>query len=511
MALSSNSGHGVKQKASRPQRASLRKQKSGGEENAMGSESEITENTKVELVNGHFSPRDGAMSYDEQETGFENDLKKKHNNKSSQKQIQDEPQSMPYNSSSLRQSARLYSKVQYSSDSNSSFVSPDPPKRQRGNGSTAHKQLTKPGKTETSLVNNSTSHKEQNEQESVRVLRRPKKTSQRNSDDLVGDSTDFPTYDDEERRRQKEPSDRKRLTKPHKTDTFVVQDSTSHKEQNEQDSVRRSRRPRKTSQRNSDDLVGDSTDFPTDDDEERRRQKEPSDRKRLTKPHKTETSVVQDSTSHKEQNEQDSVRRSRRPKKTSQRNSDNLVADSIGFPTDDDEERKRQEPSDRKRLTKPHKTETFVVQDSTSHKEQNEQDSVRRSRRPRKTSQRNSDDLVADSIDFPTDDDVDDYEERRRHNKKPAHTLLLKRTRQRKAKSELKTNGHHAFSEDMHSEHETERVQRTVSNNRGSKKTETGKVNTKIKKPQTENSHINEQDELLDGKWTEEEQQKLHE
>ncbi len=47
MALSSNSGHGVKQKASRPQRASLRKQKSGGEENAMGSESEITENTKV--------------------------------------------------------------------------------------------------------------------------------------------------------------------------------------------------------------------------------------------------------------------------------------------------------------------------------------------------------------------------------------------------------------------------------------------------------------------------------
>ncbi len=444
MALSSNSGHGVKQKVSRPQRASLRKQKSVGEENAMGSESEITENTKVESVNGHFSPRDGAMSYDEQETGFENDLKKKHNNKSSQNQIQGEPQSMPYNSSSLRQSARLYSKVQYSSDSNSSFVSPDPPKRQRGNGSTAHKQLTKPGKTETSLVNNSTSHKEQNEQDSVRRSRRPKKTSQRNSDDLVGDSTDFPTDDDEERRRQKEPSDHKRLSKPHKTDTFVVQDSTSHKEQNEQDSVRRSRRPRKTSQRNSDDLVGDSTDFPTDDDEERRRQKE---------------------------------------------------------------------PSDRKRLTKPHKTETFVVQDSTSHKEQNEQDSVRRSRRPRKTSQRNSDDLVADSIDFPTDDDVDDYEERRRHNKKPAHTLLLKRTRQRKAKSELKTNGHHAFSEDMHSEHstETERVQRAVSNNRGSKKTETGKANTKIKKPQTENSHINEQDELLDGKWTEEEQQKLHE
>ncbi len=42
---------------------------------------------------------------------------------------------------------------------------------------------------------------------------------------------------------------------------------------------------------------------------------------------------------------------------------------------------------------------------------------MRRSRRPRKTSQRNSDDLVADSIDFPTDDDVDDYEERRRHKR----------------------------------------------------------------------------------------------
>ncbi len=239
MALSSNSGHGVKQKVSRPQRASLRKQKSVGEENAMGSEWEITENTKVESVNSHFSTRDGAMSYDEQETGFENDLKKKHNNKSSQKQIQDEPQSMPYNSSSLRQSAPLYSKVQNSSDSNSSFVSPDPPKRQIGNGSTAHKRLSKPHKTETFVVQDSTSHKEQNEQDSVRVLRRPKKTSQRNSDDLVGDSTDFPTDDDEERRRKKEPSERKRLSKPHKTETFVVQDSTSHKEQNEQDSVRR--------------------------------------------------------------------------------------------------------------------------------------------------------------------------------------------------------------------------------------------------------------------------------
>ncbi len=301
MALSSNSGHGVKQKASRPQRASLRKQQSGGVENTMGSESEMTENTKAESGNGHFLPRDGAMSYDEQETRFENDPKTKHNNKYSQKQIQDEPQSMPHDSSSLRRSARIYSKTQYSTDSNSSFASPDPPKSQRGKGSTDHKPLTKPLNTETSLVKN-----------------------------------------------------------------------------------------------------------------------------------------------------------------------------------------------------------------STSHKEQNEEDSVRRSRRPKKTSQRNSDVLVGDSIDLPTDDDD---EESRRHNKKHARTLLLKRTRQRKAKSELKTNGHLASSEDMHSEHseDEESVQHAVSNNRRSKKSETGKANTRSKKPQTENSHMNEQDELLDGKWTEEELQKLHE
>ncbi|KAF4102285.1 hypothetical protein G5714_017085 [Onychostoma macrolepis] len=371
MALSSNLGHGVKQKASRPQRASLRKQQSGGEENAMGSESEMMENTKVESVNGHFSPRDGSVSYDEQETRFENHPKTKHNNRSSQKQIQDEPQSMPHDSSSLRRSARIYSKAQYSTDSNSSFASPDPPKRQRGKGSTDHKQLTKPDKTETSLLKNSTSHKEQNEQDSVRVLRRPKTTSLRNSDVLVGDSIDFPTDDD---------------------------------------------------------------------DEERRRHKKPADCKQLTKPDKAETSVVQDSTSHKEQNEQDSVRRSRRPKKILQRNSDDV--------------------------------------------------------------------LVGDSIDFPTDD-----EERRRHDKKPARTLLLKRTRQRKAKSEFKTNGHLASSEDMHSEHseDEESVQRAVSNNRRSNKSETGKANTRSKKPQTENRHMNEQDELLNGKWTEEELQKLHE
>ncbi|KAL1257929.1 hypothetical protein QQF64_011173 [Cirrhinus molitorella] len=370
MALSSNLGHAVKQKASRPQRASLRKQQSGGEENAMGSESEMMENTKVDSV------RAGAMSYDEQEIDFENDPKTKRNSKSSQKQIQDEPQSMTHDNSSLRRSARIYSRAQYSTDSNSSFASPDPPKRRRGKGST----------------------------------------------------------------------DGKQLTKPHKTETSVVQDSTSHKEQNELDSVRRSRRPKNISQRYSDDvLVGDSIDFPTDEDEERRQHdKKPADRKQLTNSRKTETSVVQDSTSHKEQNELDSVRRSRRPKKISQRYSnDVLVGDSIDFPTDDD-------------------------------------------------------------------DDDDDDEERRRHKKKPAHTL---RTRQRKAKSEFKTNGHPASSEDMHSEHseDEESTQHAVSKNRRSKKSETGKANTRSKKPQTENSNANEQDELLDGKWTEEELQKLHE
>ncbi|XP_026142077.1 mis18-binding protein 1 [Carassius auratus] len=364
MALSSKLGHGMKQKAIRPQRASLRKQQSRGEENAMGSESEMMENTKIDSVNGHFAPRDGSMSYDEQETGSENDLKPKHKKKSSQKQIQDEPQSMPHDSSSLRRSARIYSKAQYSTDSNSSFASPDPPKWQKGKGSTDHKPLTNPHKTELSMVKNSTSHKEQNQQDStVRVLRRPQKTSPRNSDVLVGDSIDFPTYNDDEERR--------------------------------------------------------------------RHNKKPADRKLLTKPHKTETSVVQDFTSQKEQNEQDSVRRSRRPKKILQRNSDDV--------------------------------------------------------------------LVGDSIDFPKDDDV----ERRRHDKKP---------RQRKAKSELKTNGHLAFSEDMHSEHSEgeESVQHTVSNNR-SKKSETGKANTRSKKPQTESRIMNEPDELLDGNWTEEELQKLHE
>ncbi|XP_059375010.1 mis18-binding protein 1-like isoform X1 [Carassius carassius] len=298
MALSSNSGHAVKQKASQPQRASLRKQQEGKEKNAMGSGSEMMENTKVDSVNGHFSPRDGAVSYDDQESGFENDQKTKNHGKFP-KQIQGEPQSMPHDSSCLRRSARIYSRALYSTDSNSSFASPDPPKRRQGKGST-HRKL-------------------------------------------------------------------------------------------------------------------------------------------LTKPHKTETSVVRDSTTRREQPEQDIVRGSRRPKKILQQNSDALVGDTVDFPSDDDDK------------------------------------------------------------------------ERRRHDKKT--TLLLRRTRQRKAKSDLKSNRHFASSEDMHSEHseDEESVQHAVSNNRRSKKYETGKANTRSRKPQTENSNKHEEDELLDGKWTEEELQKLHE
>lgn len=293
VASGSNSGHAVKQKASQPQRASRRKQQFGGEDAPVGSGAEMT---KVDAVNTNFSLGDGGMSCDEQDTGIENDSKTKRNRKTSQKQIQDEPHSMPLDNSSLRRSSRIHSRAQYSTDSNSSFASPDPPKRQRRKGSTDHKQLTKP--------------------------------------------------------------------------------------------------------------------------------------------HKTETSVPQESTSHKEQNEQGP----RRPKKVLQRNSDEVLA--------------------------------------------------------------------GDSIDFPTDDDD---EERRQHDKKA--TSLLKRTRQRKGRSELKINGHLVSSEDMHSEHseDEEIVQDAASNNRRSKKSETGKANTRSKKPQTQNGNTNKQDELLDGKWTEEELQKLHE
>ncbi|XP_077095850.1 mis18-binding protein 1 isoform X2 [Siphateles boraxobius] len=197
VAPSSNSGHVVKQKASRPQRASLRKQQFEGVDATVGSGAEMTENTKVDAVNANFSLGDGGMSFDEQETGIESDSKTKHNRKPSQKQIQDEPHSMPHDNSSLRRSTRLSFRAQYSTDSNSSFASPDPPKRERGKRSTDCKQLTKPHKIETSVPQDSTSHKEQNEQGS----RRPRKVSLRNSDDvLAGESIDFPTDDDEERR-----------------------------------------------------------------------------------------------------------------------------------------------------------------------------------------------------------------------------------------------------------------------------------------------------------------------
>ncbi|XP_016123759.1 mis18-binding protein 1-like [Sinocyclocheilus grahami] len=260
MARSSSSGHAVKQIASRPQRASLRKQQSGREENAMDSESEMMENTKVDSVNGHFSAREGTVSYEEQESGFENDPKTK-SNSNSKKLIQGEPQSMPHDNSSLRRSARINSRAQYSTDSNSSFASPDPLKRRRGRGSTDHKQLTKPHKAETSVVQDSTSHKEQNEQDSVRGSLRPKKVSQRNSDDvLVGDSVDFPTDDDndEERRRHdkkttlllKRSRQRKAKSEP-KTNGHLASSEDMHSEHSEdeesvQHAVSNNRRSKKS-------------------------------------------------------------------------------------------------------------------------------------------------------------------------------------------------------------------------------------------------------------------------
>ncbi|XP_067311280.1 mis18-binding protein 1 [Pseudorasbora parva] len=281
-----DSGHAVKQNSSRPQRASLRKQQLREKETTVGSGAVMTENTQVHAVNVNFLLGDGGMSYDEQETGIENYSKTDRNRKSSQKQIQAEPHSMAHDNSSLRRSSRLSSKAQYSTDSNSSITSPDPPKRSRGKGS--------------------------------------------------------------------------------------------------------------------------------------------AECKRLTKPHKIETSV------------------------------------------------------------------------STGHLEQNEHCS----RRPKKVLQRNLDD-VSDSINFPTDDD----EEKRQLDKKA--TLLLKRTRQKKVKSELKMNGHQDSSEDMPSEY-SEDEESAVSNNRRSKKSETGKTNTRSKRPQAKNGNPNEP-ELLDGKWTEKELQKLHE
>lgn len=238
----------AKQKSSRPQRASLRKQRSA-EENT-----EMKENTKDGAVNGNFLPGDRGMSYDEQETGLEQDLKTKRYSKSSQKQIRVDPQPMPHDCSSLRRSSRISSRIIYSTDSNSSFTSPDPPRRQRGKGSTAQKQLTKSLKT--FVLQHSIGHKEQNVQESLRASRRPKVILQKNPDDVLeGASRSFPTDDDDEERVQhekkatlllKKAKQRKGKSQPKSSGPPVSPENMYSEHSEDEESVSNSRRSKKS-------------------------------------------------------------------------------------------------------------------------------------------------------------------------------------------------------------------------------------------------------------------------
>ncbi|XP_051578230.1 mis18-binding protein 1-like [Myxocyprinus asiaticus] len=251
VASSSNLGRAAKQKAvehSRPQRTSLKKHQSSSiEENPACSGSEMTEKyIKAVSVNAtsdqhsHCPPVHG-MSSDEQDTGIENDQRTVRNSKSSQKRSQSELRSMPHfdsDNSSLRRSSRICSRVQYSTDSNSSFASPDPPKMCTGRGSIDHKWLTKPKKN---VPQNSTSHKEQNKQDVVKVSRRTKKINQKYSDYfLVRDSVDLPSDNDGEREkqdkrailkktRQKKGSGKSKL----KTNGHLVSSLDMHSEQSE--------------------------------------------------------------------------------------------------------------------------------------------------------------------------------------------------------------------------------------------------------------------------------------
>lgn len=165
----------------------------------------------------------------------------------------------------------------------------------------------------------------------------------------------------------------------------------------------------------------------------------------------------------------------------------------------------RKGPADPKQVTKPLKSEPLpsVSENSTSQEENNEQDIVRRSRRAKKTLQRNS-----DFIEFPSD--CDD-EERGQQGKKA--NVTLKKTKQRKVseKPNLKTNRRLASLENVHSEpsEDEESVNRKISNNR-SKKSKVGKETGRSKKTETAHTSMNNQEES-DGKWTEEELQKLHE
>lgn len=204
VAPSSTSSHTAKPKApeySRPQRTSQRKKELGSrEETSACSGSEMPEKYTNNEANAVFGQH-AYCSPTEEMSSDEQGQKAKHNSRTSQKQKQGDQRSSLHASldtSSLRRSFRIGSRVQYSTDSNSSFASPDPPKRSRGKGSADHKQLTKPQKAEalTSLQQNSTSHEEENEQ--VKRLRRPKKVSQKYSDFV-----EFPSdSDDHEERGQ---------------------------------------------------------------------------------------------------------------------------------------------------------------------------------------------------------------------------------------------------------------------------------------------------------------------
>ncbi|KAA0711213.1 Mis18-binding protein 1 [Triplophysa tibetana] len=161
--------------------------------------------------------------------------------------------------------------------------------------------------------------------------------------------------------------------------------------------------------------------------------------------------------------------------------------------------------ADRKQITKPQKAEvlTSLPQNSTGHEEENEHNLVKRLRRPKNKNflQRN-----CDFVEFPPDSNNHEDQGQQGWTAKP----MSKRSRQRKVsldRREPKTKGHLASFEDVHSKQseDEESVQHNVTNNRRRKKSEVGRETGK--KPQTE--HINT--DALDGKWTEEELQKLHE
>nr|XP_055028535.1 mis18-binding protein 1 isoform X1 [Misgurnus anguillicaudatus] len=166
---------------------------------------------------------------------------------------------------------------------------------------------------------------------------------------------------------------------------------------------------------------------------------------------------------------------------------------------------RRKGPADPKQLTKPPKAKPLpsVSENSTSQEENYEPNIVRRSRRAKKTLQRNS-----DLIELPSDCD----DEGRGQQGKKAD-VTLKKTRQRKVsqKTEIKTNRRLASLENVHVEdsEDEESVQRKISNN-SFKKSKVGKATGRSKKTETGHISMNQQEES-DGKWTEEELQKLHE